>query len=124
MKSISDIKALGIAEVIVFCVNDGAVMTAWAKDQGVGVDGEGSIINMLNDPHGELTDALGLRMCHEGPQEKFGQGRCKRFSAFYDDGVLKILNIAEGEDDPAGDDRPDASLAPVMLKDIAALATK
>ena len=29
------LKALGIDEVIVYCVNDGAVMTAWKKDQGL-----------------------------------------------------------------------------------------
>ena len=28
-------KAVGIDEVVIFCVNDGAVMDAWAEDQGV-----------------------------------------------------------------------------------------
>ena len=35
------LKEKGIDEIIVLCINDGAVMDAWAKDQGVGLDGEG-----------------------------------------------------------------------------------
>jgi len=101
------LKAAGIDEVIVVCINDAAVMDAWADDQKVGRDGKGSIINMLGDPHGALTDALGMRMTHPGPQAKFGQGRSKRYSALVVKGVFKIINIAEDlNDDPAGDDRP------------------
>lgn len=104
-----------------FCVNDGAVMNAWADDQQVGRDGQGTKINMLADPHGSLTDALGLRMSHPGPQSLFGQGRCKRFSAFFDQGKLRVLNVAEHPDDPAGDDFPEESLANKMISDIRAL---
>ena len=123
------LEKLGIDEVIVFCINDGAVMDAWADDQKVGRDGEGTMINFLADPHGKLTDALGLRMSHQGPQSLFGQGRCKRFSAFYDHGVLKVMNLAENDDpsgaeDPAGDSFPDNSLAEKMIKDISALSAK
>ena len=96
-------------------------MSAWAEKQAVGQDGEGSIINFLADPHGALTDALGLRMTHPGPGRIFGQGRSKRYSAYFVDGVMKILNIAEYEDDPAGDDAPEPSCVDKMLKDIAAL---
>ena len=109
-------KEKGVDEVIVVCINDGAVMRAWAKDQGCGQDGEGSMINMLADPHGRFTDAMGLRLTHEGPQHIFGQGRSKRYSAFFDDGVLKELKVAEHPDDPAGDDKPDESLVENMLR--------
>jgi len=102
----------------VYCINDGAVMKAWAKDQGVGQDGEGSMVNFLADTHGELTDALGLRMCHDGPHSVLGCHRCKRFSMLVVDGVVKTLNVAEGPDDPAGDDKPDVSLVEKMLKDL------
>ena len=51
------LKALGIDEVIVYCVNDGAVMDAWAKDQKL----EGNkFITMMGDPSGALTSALGV----------------------------------------------------------------
>jgi hypothetical protein len=39
------LKAAGVDEVLVYCVNDGAVMGAWAKNQGV----EGSMITFLGD---------------------------------------------------------------------------
>ena len=35
MEAADALTALGIDEVIVFCVNDGAVMSAWAEDQKV-----------------------------------------------------------------------------------------
>ena len=107
-----------------FCINDGAVMDAWADDQKVGRDGEGTKINMLADPHGYLTDALALRMGHPGPMSLFGVGRCKRFSAFFDNGKLRAFNLAEGPVDPAGDERPDNSLADKMIQDIRALGNQ
>lgn len=120
----AELKAHGIDEVIVVCINDAAVMDAWADDQKVGRDGSGSMINMLGDPHGKLIDALDMRMSASGPFGKFGQGRSKRFSALFDKGILKIMNVAEAEDDPAGDDRPENSLVEQMLKNIEALVLK
>jgi predicted metalloprotease with PDZ domain len=40
------------------------------------------------------------------------------FAMFIDDGVIKKINIAEAEDDPAGDANPGASLVEQMLLDI------
>ena len=62
-----------------------------------------------------LTAALDLFMTHEGPMHVLGGKRCKRFAAFYDDGVLKALHVSEGPDDPAGDNDPSASLVTGML---------
>jgi peroxiredoxin len=42
----------GVDEVIVFCVNDAAVMVAWAADQGIDKKG---IITFMADTRGELT---------------------------------------------------------------------
>mmetsp|Transcript_70136 Transcript_70136/g.196300 ORF Transcript_70136/g.196300 Transcript_70136/m.196300 type:complete len:94 (+) Transcript_70136:810-1091(+) len=67
---------MGIDEIIVFCVDNAAVMDAWAKDQGI--DDKG-IITFMGDPRGELTKALGVEMTHPGPCGKLGPGRCKRF---------------------------------------------
>jgi peroxiredoxin len=116
---------MGIDEVIVYCINDGAVMDAWADDQKVGRDGQGTMINFLADTHGKLTDALGLRMSHEGPLSVLGSHRSKRFSAYFDRGVMKVLNVAENPlTDPAGDDHPEHSFAEQMIKDINNLASK
>jgi len=100
--------------VLVYCVNDGAVMTAWAEDQGV----EGSIITFLGDPRSEVTEALGLVLDHPDPMSVLGNPRCKRFSMLIDDGVIKTINVAAAEDDPAGDDNPTVSLVDKMLSDL------
>jgi len=79
------------------------------------------MLNFVADTHGHLTDALDMRMNHPGPLGIFAQNRCKRFSAYVDDGVVKVLNVAEGFNDPAGDDNPTVSLAEKMLSDLSAL---
>mmetsp|Transcript_11544 Transcript_11544/g.24243 ORF Transcript_11544/g.24243 Transcript_11544/m.24243 type:complete len:122 (+) Transcript_11544:280-645(+) len=111
---------MGIDEIIVFCVDNAAVMDAWAKDQGI--DDKG-IITFMGDPRGELTKALGVELTHPGPCGKLGPGRCKRFSAFIDEGEIKSFNIAEdvgvaeGED-PAGDSFPEVSCVDKMKEDL------
>ena len=47
----ASLKELGVDEVIVYCVNDAAVMEAWAQDQGIG----GSMVTFLGDPTSTLT---------------------------------------------------------------------
>jgi len=97
-------------------------MKAWAKDQGIGED----YYTMMGDPYSKLTDELDLALTHAGP---FGKGlvkRSKRAAMYLEDGVFKVVNIAEGptpkgEEDPAGDDYPEATLAPAMIKAIGAL---
>merc|ERR1712060_193003 len=109
----------GIDMVYVFCVNDGAVMTGWKKDQGLaGSD----LIEFVADTNAELTEALDLVLTtHAGPGAVLGghTKRCKRSSIFVDNGVIKVLSIAEAEDDPAGDARPGVSLIEAMLPLIA-----
>ena len=122
------LEELGIDKVYVFCVNDGAVMKAWKKDQGL----EGSdLIEFLADTHADLTAALGLTLTGEGKAYAKGQGpnkalgfhtkRCKRSAMYVDNGVVKVMQIAEAEDDPAGDDRPEVSCVENMLALIAKL---
>jgi len=109
-----ELKAKGVSDVLIFCVNDGAVMSAWAKDQNV----EGSMISFLGDPASELTRALGMVLDHPGPMGVLGNPRCKRFSMLIDDGIVKVVNLAEKEDDPAGDAFPEVSLVEKMLEDL------
>mmetsp|Transcript_800 Transcript_800/g.1508 ORF Transcript_800/g.1508 Transcript_800/m.1508 type:complete len:90 (+) Transcript_800:520-789(+) len=89
-------------------------MNAWGKDQGI----DGSIITFLGDPRSELTTELGLTLDHPGPMSVLGNPRCKRFSMLIDDGVIKTMNVAASEDDPAGDDNPTVSLVEKMLEDL------
>lgn len=116
------LEAAGIEKVYVFCVNDGAVMTAWKKDQGLaGSDA----IEFLADTHGDLTEALGLVLTGEGKAYAQGEGpnkalgyhtkRCKRSAMYVVDGVIKVMQVAEAPDDPAGDDRPEVSCIENMI---------
>jgi len=108
------LKAAGIDEVIVYCVNDAAVMTAWGENQGI----EGSMVTFMGDPAGDFTKACGMEMTHPGPPSVGIIGRCKRWAMHVVDGVVKYVAVSEGENDPAGDDNPEATLVPAMLKAI------
>merc|ERR1712048_1206841 len=90
---------MGIDEVLVYCVNDGAVMKGWAKDQGV----EGSMITFLADTRCEFSSAIGMVMDHPGPMGALGNARCKRFVLVVEDSVVKHVEVSEAPDDPAGD---------------------
>jgi len=105
----AELKQKGIDEVLVYCVNDGAVMQAWAKDQKV----EGSIIRFLADTRCQFTRKIGMSMVHPGPRGALGNVRCKRFVLVVNDGEVKNVEVSEGPDDPAGDNEPDG---PVTAK--------
>jgi len=111
-------KSIGIDEVLIYCVNDGAVMSAWAESQGVPTD---SMITLLGDPYGEVTGMLDMELTHAGPKSVGLINRCKRFALYVDDGIVKIVRVAEREDDPAGDEFPDVTLAESMVEAIKAL---
>ena len=70
---------------------------------------------------GELTKALDVELTHPGPIEKGIIGRCKRHAIYAVNGEIKAMNIAEGEDDPAGDKNPESTLADAMLDAIRAI---
>lgn len=114
MAKADELKAKGVSDVLVYCVNDGAVMTGWAKAQGV----EGSLITFLGDPSSELTKALGMVLDHPGPMSVLGYPRCKRFSMLIDDGVIKNINVCDKDSDPAGDDDPAVTCVDKMLGDL------
>ena len=83
------IKAKGVDTIACTAVNDVFVMNAWGKDQQVGDD-----VMMLADGNGEFTKAVGLEMDGSG----FGMGmRSKRYSMIVEDGVVKSLNVEQGE---------------------------
>jgi len=108
------LKEAGVDEVIVYCVNDPAVMQAWAEDQGIA----GSMVTFVGDPAAELTKALDMEMTHPGPPSVGIIGRCKRFAVYAEKGDIKVVRVSEGEDDPAGDSDPSATLAEGMLEAI------
>jgi len=121
LENADTLKAVGVQEVIVYCVNDGAVMDAWAKDQGVD---KSDLVTFMADPSGELTRKLDLVLDHPGPVKVLGGPRCKRFALYVEDNVVKVMKVSEGPDDPAGDAYPDESCAPSMIESIKALKEK
>jgi peroxiredoxin len=121
------LKAVGVDEVIAFAVNDGAVMEAWAKDQGI--DAAKGLISFMGDTTGKLTEALGMVLpaSRLGDPEQFGRPVCKRFALYMEDGVIKLHLVAEdanGEDDPAGDNFPEAVMPDNVIAKIKALSIK
>jgi 2-Cys peroxiredoxin 5 len=74
------------------------------------------MLQLMADPTGELTRALDMELTHPGPISKGLVGRCKRHAIYAVNGIIKAINIAEGEDDPAGDSRPELTLADTMLE--------
>merc|ERR1712048_265959 len=106
-----DLKAKGVDEVLVYCVNDGAVMQAWAKDKKI----EGSIITFLADTRCEFTTRIGMCMEHEGPKDALGNIRCKRFVLVVQDGIVKNVEVSEAPDDPAGDNDPEGPVTQKTL---------
>jgi len=97
-------------------VNDGAVMKAWEADQKTA----GTLVDLMGDTRSELTKALDLVLDHPGPMGVLGNPRCKRFSMLIVNGVIKTMNVAAADDDPAGDDRPEISMVDKMLEDLKA----
>lgn len=99
---------------MVYCVNDPAVMQAWAKDQKLGL----SMIKFYSDAAGDLTKALDMEMTHPGPPSVGIIGRSKRFAIYAVDGEIKAVNVAEGTDDPAGDSDPTVTLAESLIETV------
>jgi peroxiredoxin len=69
--------------VIIYCVNDGAVMDAWEMDQGAMTS---SMVNFFGDPYSQLTEALDMKLVHPGPEGVGLINRCKRNAMYLEDG--------------------------------------
>jgi peroxiredoxin len=95
LANLDAISKLGVDEVIIYCVNDGAVMEAWASDQGISND---SIIKLMGDPYGELTEKLQMELTHAGPKSKGLINRSKRFALYIEDGTVKVVRVAESDE--------------------------
>jgi peroxiredoxin len=79
------LRSKGVDEVWCLSVNDGFVMAAWGREHGA--TGK---VRMLGDGSAELTRKLGL----DTDIPTMGV-RCRRFSMFVDNGVVKQLNVEE-----------------------------
>lgn len=81
------IHAKGVDDIVVLSVNDGFVMSAWAKATG----GDGKI-RFLADWDAAFTKAVGMDM--DLSAGTLGV-RSKRYSMIVEDGVVKTINVEE-----------------------------
>jgi glutaredoxin-like protein len=87
----AEFAAAGIDEIICVSVNDGFVMEAWGRDQGI------ERVRMLPDGNGDFTAGIGMLV----DKRDLGFGmRSWRYSMIVDDGVIEKMFI---EPDVAGD---------------------
>lgn len=85
LQNIEALKEKGVDTVVCMAVNDGFVMGAWARDQGV----DGRIV-MIADGSGAFTKALGLEL----DLTARGLGiRSQRFAMVVDDKKVASLNV-------------------------------
>jgi 2-Cys peroxiredoxin 5 len=102
---------LGVDEVLVYAVNDGAVMGAYAKKSKI----QGSLVSMMGDPSGEFTKECGMQVVQA--DQKFGViERSKHFAMYVVNNVVQY--VAVGSED--GCDPDDATCAPAMMEAIRA----
>lgn len=117
----SALKTNGVDDVIIYCVNDAAVMMAWSESLGVRQlddhddDNETAIVHLFADPYSSVTESLDMELTASGPKMVGLVQRCKRFALYVVDGIVQIKHVAEADDDPAGDDRPDVTLPGAMI---------
>jgi peroxiredoxin len=93
-------------------------MEAWADSLGVPQDHASSLLQLMGDPYSQVTKALGMELVHPGPYSVGLVQRCKRFALYIEHGIVQLVKIAEGLNDPAGDSFPDITLAESMLQSI------
>jgi peroxiredoxin len=80
----------GVDEIICISVNDAHVMKAWGASTGATAAG----ITMLADPLAEFTKAIGMQFTNEASGFI---DRCKRFSLYAEDGVVKVFHPETGK---------------------------
>jgi cytochrome c peroxidase len=89
MRVMASLTARGVDEIICIAGNDPWVMKAWGEATGAAEAG----ITMLGDPSGDWIEALG--QAYDAPAVGFIR-RCRRFSAFVEDGVIHIWQEEAG----------------------------
>mmetsp|Transcript_25923 Transcript_25923/g.59906 ORF Transcript_25923/g.59906 Transcript_25923/m.59906 type:complete len:90 (+) Transcript_25923:316-585(+) len=87
-------------------------MEGWAKAMNI----QGSLLKFYGDTSGALTRALGLELNDPGVVKKLGGNRCKRHAIIVEDLVIKHIFVASFDNDPAGDSKPDITLAEHVLR--------
>jgi len=89
------IREKGIDEIYCISVNDGFVMNAWAKDQGI------EKVKLIPDGNAEFTRDMGMLVS----KHNLGFGnRSWRYVAVINDGVIEWMSSEAGQRSNADDD--------------------
>jgi peroxiredoxin len=89
------ILSYNIDEIYCVSVNDGFVMNAWAKDQGI------ENVKMIPDGNAEFTREMGMLVS----KSNLGFGnRSWRYAAVINDGVIEWMSVEPGQRSNADDD--------------------
>jgi len=99
--------ALGIDAIYCLAVNDGFVMNAWGKDQGI------EKVKLIPDGNAYFTRSMGylVRKSNLG----FGE-RSWRYAAVVNDGIIEKLFVEKGFCDNADTDPYEATTPEVVLE--------
>jgi peroxiredoxin len=90
-----DFIGLGIDEIYCISVNDGFVMNAWAKDQGI------EKVKLVPDGNAYFTRSMGMLV----NKSNLGFGdRSWRYAAVVDNGVIEKLFVENGKSDNTDSD--------------------
>ena len=98
---------LGIDNIYCISVNDGFVMNAWAKDQGI------EKVKLIPDGNAYFTRSMGYLV--NKSNLGFGQ-RSWRYAAVVNDGVIEKIFVEEGFRDNADTDPYEASTPEAVLE--------
>jgi len=103
----NEFRALGIDAIYCVSVNDGFVMNAWAKDQGI------EKVQLIPDGNAYFTRSMGMlvRKSNLG----FGE-RSWRYAAVVDQGIIEKLFVEDGQRDNADTDPYEATTPEVVLE--------
>ena len=99
--------ALGIDAIYCLAVNDGFVMNAWAKDQGI------EKVTLVPDGNAYFTRSMGYLV--NKSNLGFGE-RSWRYAAVVENGVIEKLFLEEGLRDNADTDPYEASTPEAVLE--------
>lgn len=88
--ALSDLKAKGVDEVLIYSITDAFVMHGWSKVAG----GSDKGIKYVGDANGDFATQLGLTQ--DLSSMGFGKLRSKRFALVVDNLELKYVGVESG----------------------------
>ena len=102
-----EFNSLGIDAIYCISVNDGFVMNAWAKDQGI------EKVTLVPDGNAYFTRSMGYLV--NKSNLGFGQ-RSWRYAAVVDNGIIEKMFVEQGFCDDATDDPYEVTTPEVVLE--------